>query len=135
MSDNDIYHFGVKGMKWGVRKQYVPSRKETRAVNKQRKNDFYTNRTERAIKTASKLGDKAMIATRVNPYDSVATVMTGKEFIAHVKAGGTFDNKMTAVYASQSKKNGAYVIDDHYQDRFKKTSRKELAQERAKKGA
>lgn len=135
MTENDIYHFGVKGMKWGVRKEYVPSRKETRAVNKQRRRDFYKNRTERAIKTASKKGAQTMIATRVNPYDSVTTIMTGKEFITHIKNGGVFDARMTAVYASQSKKDGAYVIDDHYYDRFKKTSRKEIAQERAKKGA
>ena len=137
MSDKDIYHFGVKGMKWGVRKQYVPSRKETRAVNKQRKIDFYESRTRRAINTAAKLGDQTLIVTRKDPssYKPEPWIMTGKEFITHIQSGGAFDLKMTAVYASKSKKDGLYVIDDHLYDKFKKVSRKELAQERARKGA
>ena len=34
MNDNELYHYGVKGMKWGVRRYGLVSRQENKKIGK-----------------------------------------------------------------------------------------------------
>lgn len=119
--EDELTHYGVKGMKWGVRKAQPTgskrlSRKEVRKINKEGQTNFYLDRANRAFATAQQ-DPSALIRTRTN-LNSPPMVVTGKEFFDHALRGGVFDIKMTAIYATKSSENGPYVVDEHLNDRY-----------------
>ena len=122
MFEDELAHFGVKGMRWGVRKAQPTgskrlSRKEVRKINKEGKTNFYLDRTNRALATAQQ-DPSALIRTRTNLKNPYPMVLTGKEFFDHALRGGVFDVRMTAIYATKSSENGQYVVDEHLNDRY-----------------
>lgn len=54
-SSDELYHYGVKGMKWGVRKEYVSSSKNLRKSDDTRK-----DKTKRAIKIGAAVAVTAL---------------------------------------------------------------------------
>ena len=41
MNDNELYHYGVKGMKWGVRRYGLVSRQENKKIGRQTYKETY----------------------------------------------------------------------------------------------
>lgn len=126
--DNFLTHYGVKGMKWGVtRSQYKSlSKSDRKGYRKKTLKERAATLKEAQVKngqltiaTAQKGGSDVLIRTRTNPYDSIPTVMTGKEFMNHLASGGIFDAKMTAVYGYTNTKAGK-AAQDFVGDQFDK---------------
>ena len=105
VDDNTLRHFGVKGMKWGVRRESNgsgsgkrPTRKEWRASERKRRSDFDQLRAREVLDVATRAGSESLIMTRLGEQGHFA-IMTGKEFVSHVSNGGVFDVRATDVAA------------------------------------
>lgn len=122
MSD-ELAHFGVKGMKWGVHKKHDESRKEYKKRTKQESREFYDKKADALIKASLSKGDKVLIATKL-PGDFATTITTGTQFIEHLQKGGVFDVKTTEVFATQPKKNAQFETNEQPIGTYKKSERR-----------
>lgn len=114
--DEALAHFGVKGMKWGVRKSDESgggkiTRKQNRQMNREASAKFYADKATMLYNEGKKHGDRILIETRV-PGDYAVTVMTGKEFARGLERGGAFDVKTTEIFARQPKAGEQFVLND-----------------------
>lgn len=122
MSD-ELAHYGVKGMKWGVHKKHDESRREYKKRTKQESREFYDKKADALIQASLKKGDQVLIATKL-PGDYATTITTGTRFIEHLQRGGVFDVKTTEVFATQPKKNSQFVENDKPIGTYKKSERR-----------
>lgn len=66
MNDNELYHYGVKGMKWGVRRYGLVSRQENKKIGRQTYKETYKvqradgNSRKESKKMAKQAGTKVM---------------------------------------------------------------------------
>ena len=126
--NDEFDHYGVKGMRWGRRKQRTSTsdtgtskskaskKKLTRAEVRAERNAFYMARSERAVDTALRKKGDTLIYTSTTPKVR-AIVMSGNEFIDHISKGGAFDTRVTRVYATKDE-SGKFVVDDRLTERF-----------------
>ena len=126
--NDELDHHGVKGMRWGRRKQRVsasgkgasksnsPKKKLTRAEVRAERNAFYMARSERAVDTALRKKGDTLIYTSTTPKVR-GIVMSGNEFIDHISKGGAFDTRVTRVYATKDE-SGKFALDDRSAERF-----------------
>ena len=105
MYDPDLAHYGVKGMKWGVRKSSGPSagssnisRRQNRKMNRAASKKFYKNKANTIVKeVANRQSDVMLFDARRN------RLMTGTDFVQRLqKTGGVFDAKYTDIVATRS---------------------------------
>lgn len=121
-SDDFLAHYGVKGMKWGVRKsESKESRKEYRKRIASEKNEYYNNKMSNVVNRASRGGDDVLVKTRYGG-DHIQTITTGSEFVKQLSKGAAFDVTLTEIYATKSK-DGPYVITDEV-NVYQKTPRR-----------
>lgn len=134
--DTFLEHFGVKGMKWGVRKDKgsassggpdssTPklSRKEVRKINKAGELAYNMKKLEDVYTESKAKGESVLVKSRVSG-DFADTVMTGKQFVDHVESGGLIDSKTTRVFARQEKEGEAFVMNNFQDENYIPIKRK-----------
>lgn len=128
VTETFLAHYGVKGMRWGIRKKTDVSskpkrlsRKEIRQINREGRKKFYEDKANRILSEASKKGDDVLIKI-VTPGSTYPTVVTGKEFTNYLAKGGAFDIKMSDVYAT-NRGNGGYELNASPNPRYQKIKR------------
>lgn len=109
--DDFLAHYGVKGMKWGVRRSQAQldrasgsrkeSRKEYRSRVKQEKNEFYNKKMSSIVDKAAKDGSDVMIKT-LYAGETFPTVTTGSDFVKQLSKGRSFDVTVTEVFATKT---------------------------------
>lgn len=109
-----LEHHGVKGMKWGIRKQRTNSdgsrrlsRREFRQSEKQRRQEVNVRRANAIIEFAQKKPSENLIVARMGPT-AQQTIATGNDFIKHLSRGGAFDVETARIYRAD-KKTKEYV--------------------------
>ena len=99
-----LAHYGVKGMKWGVRKSSAPSagsrnisRRQNRKMNRSASKKFYQNKANTIIKeVASRQSDVMLFDARRNK------LMSGTEFVHRLQlTDGVFNAKYTDIVATR----------------------------------
>lgn len=125
--DYELFHVGVKGMKWGRRKARPEasstgsaprSRKELRQINKQQKKDFYMKRTTATLERSMKHPMDTLVRVR-DPHTNTPTIITGKELVSYAARGGRMDMQMTEVFATR-RSDGNWQKNDNLGERYKK---------------
>ena len=132
-----LEHYGVKGMKWGVRRERDESggsnrasrktakreAKELKKVNRQGKKDFYKVRATKAIQAA--YDDPNALIQIGKTLKGEPIVATGKQVLTYLSTGGMLQTKMTDLVATTDK-DGNYVDNKDYGKGYvKKTSLKD----------
>ena len=152
--DLDVFlaHYGVKGMKWGQRKQdggiasgsssfgsKKPdlstlsggetvskkdfSRKEVKRANKANKEAYDLKKTEETYAEAKSGGERVLVKSRA-AGDYADTVMTGKEFVSYVESGGSLDVASTRVFARQAAEGEQFVMNNFEDEVYQPIKRK-----------
>ena len=101
-----LQHFGVKGMKWGVRRSSgsgtaTVSRRQNRKMNKTARKEYYQEKADHILKTALtdiKGGDTLI---RVG-----SSVVTGQMFVHHVLRGNAINITATEIAGIRNPKTG-----------------------------
>ena len=101
--DSFLSHYGIKGMRWGVRKSSVntdPSKKKpTRSEKKAAKKEFYQQKAQRVLTKA--MDDPETLINLKTPA-TFPSIVSGREFVDYVSRGGAFDIKLTDVFAEKT---------------------------------
>lgn len=101
-----LQHFGVKGMKWGVRRSSgsgtaTISRRQNRKMNKTARKEYYQEKADHILKTALtdiKGGDTMIRVGR--------SVVTGQMFVHHVLSGAVINITDTEIAGIRNPKTG-----------------------------
>ena len=102
-----LQHFGVKGMKWGVRRSSgsgaaTVSRRQNRKMNKTARKEYYQEKADHILKTAlANKGDDTLIQVG-------RSVMTGQTFVNLALSGGAFNIKATNIASIRNPKTGDF---------------------------
>ena len=114
---NDIEHFGVKGMKWGVRKQKRTLYKSLRSVNKNLKKAANTNNAKKREKFMARYKDaeRSFASAKKSLEKSGFTV--GEIMAAKVGRSGD-------IYAIRKAKIGKNKSEDGLQNELLKSQRR-----------
>ena len=105
--DPYLQHFGVKGMKWGVRRSSgsgtaTVSRRQNRKMNKTARKEYYQEKADHILKTAiANKGDDTLIQVG-------NSVVTGKTFVNLALSGGAFNIKATNIASIRNHKTGNF---------------------------
>ena len=127
---SELQHYGVKGMKWGVRRNRDSdgsnsprkiSRKENRQMNREAKSAFYEKKADTLLKEAVKGGDDILIRSLMQG-DSAPMVRTGSEFARDLKNGRAMNVKMSDIYAKVESDGNFHVNDKYTIGNYKKTN-------------
>uniref|UniRef100_A0AAU8GPK6 Uncharacterized protein n=1 Tax=Gordonia phage Petito TaxID=3158876 RepID=A0AAU8GPK6_9CAUD len=147
-----LAHHGVKGMKWGQRKQdggtspgsssfgsKKPdlstlsggetvskkdfSRKEVKRANKANKEAYDVKKTEEAYAEAKAGGERVLVKSRA-VGDYADTVMTGKDFASYVESGGLLNVASTRVFARQAAEGEQFVMNNFQDEVYRPIKRK-----------
>lgn len=102
----ELMHHGVKGQKWGVRRKHQESRGQYKQRVRQESSNFYQKKANNLLNEA-KHNPEVLINLK---HPGGRSIITGREFVNHLQAGGYMDVKMTDVYARQTKKGGPYQL-------------------------
>ena len=106
MSDEELMHYGVKGMRWGVRRERPDtpkiSRRENRRLNREARDKFRQDKAQKILDTAMKDGSKVMVMGRFN-QEAYPTIMSGKEFVTAISKGSSFDVDTIEVIARKNR--------------------------------
>lgn len=96
MNNDELMHYGVKGQKWGVRKQI--GQKAKIAANLERRSNAYANSANRALKKQQKLQNK-----RLDKHNALSDY--GQIELANSKYGSMSkkEQKLFERYANHSK--------------------------------
>lgn len=98
MNNNELYHFGVKGMKWGVRRYQNKDGSLTPAVEKQKSESLHEDYIKTHTRKSSKSMSDAELRSRINrlemerKYTQLSTerINKGKVYVnKSMKALGT----------------------------------------------
>ena len=119
---SEIKHYGVKGMKWGVRISRADKKKAkaaTKAQNRSGETEFLERKLHRAFDAAQKDPNNTLIRTMFE-RDKTPVLRTGKDFIDHLTRGGAVNAKLTDLYATKNAEDGRYYIDEHFGEKFQK---------------
>ena len=102
-----LQHFGVKGMKWGVRRSSgsgtaTVSRRQNRKMNKTARKEYYQEKADHLLKTAlANKGDDTLIQVG-------HSVITGQMFVNLALSGGAFNIKATNIASIRNLKTGDF---------------------------
>ena len=102
-----LQHFGVKGMKWGVRRSSgsgtaTVSRRQNRKMNKTARKEYYQEKADHILKTAlANKGDDTLIQVG-------HSVITGQTFVNLALSGGAFNIKATNIASIRNPKTGGF---------------------------
>ena len=111
--DDFLEHFGVKGMKWGVRNKKDTSTKSekpkklTRKEVKAERDDFYQKKATRMLTKAQQDPESLILVKDLTAYP---TVVTGKEFVSYLSKGGFIDIRYSDIYAVKERPDGPYQL-------------------------
>ena len=124
-ADAFLTHYGVKGMKWGVRnddpsgsnpkakKPLKLTRKEVRAEKKA----FYNKKAnDLTAEVFTKQND--VLVSVLDRRSGITNIVTGKEFATHLANGGWMDVKTTDIWA---RKTAAGNFQQVERQRFKRS--------------
>ncbi len=116
MDDNtELYHYGVKGMKWGVRKD--PDKRLNRQLDKENKRlDKATNKALKYSGKAQQFRDRADLATDRRSRD----MFTGKANRLSRKAGLTLEKAMISDKTSPASDEAVALYRKHKAEHMKK---------------
>lgn len=125
MSNNELQHVGVKGMRWGHRKAEPTSSKPSKPAKMTRKevradkDRFYQDKLSNVINKSLK--DPKTLVQLTTPGDTFATVVTGRQFVEYASNGGLLNAKTTDIYATLTK--DGYQLNENINQRYRKPGR------------
>ena len=102
-----LQHFGVKGMKWGIRRSSgsgtaTVSRRQNRKMNKTARKEYYQEKADHLLKTAlANKGDDTLIQVG-------RSVITGQTFVNLALSGGAFNIKATNIASIRNPNTGDF---------------------------
>lgn len=117
MSDYELYHFGVKGMKWGVRKKRVKSGRRKSTSTKQYTPDsidevLYGERGAKRIAKNRSKGQSHVVARGREAARQAITTTVGAVLMMDLMINDGRGTRAAASGVVNAVKNGKKVVDD-----------------------